>query len=62
VQDRVGFTTILLERLDRFSRWLYDRFDITALRFALDLFHDWQRPRTRTDHQAAALPVYVLVD
>jgi hypothetical protein len=61
VQDRIGLLWVFLQRPDSFGCRQYSQSDFAAMRFALHLFHDRQRPAACTDHTLPALPGYLLL-
>ena len=50
-----------LLQVDSFGCRQYRQSDFAAMRFALHLFHDRQRPAACTDHTLPALPGYLLL-
>jgi hypothetical protein len=62
VQNRFDLNRILLERLDRFRRGLYDQSDFLAIGFVFHLVHDRQGSGPCTDNQPLALTGYFLLD
>ena len=60
MQDSVSVGRFLLQYLDRSGRRKDEQFNFAVLSLQLHFLHHRQRARTRADHQAAALPRYLL--